>query len=244
MQQSFIDSFLSSRQVNQLGHALKPSHIQKRGENKPGFIDIMTRRIYRGLNACSAPTKFSWNPRAKNNGVLGGLRVHEQVEYVIKAMSSLETLVPLKRPKQFTLQVFAALCAHSLVPVESEYCILNKEKNICTAIDIICLNSANEYCIVSLKTGYDPDRVPRKSADEHRSQLMFEVETFENFTEHTAAHAYILYTYRDFGKKKAMKKQERMNSNDVLGRLLYCLRCSNLNDLMFYLKGAQLKKIK
>ena len=238
-----MDAFLIKKHhaEEQQKPMLKQSNIQKRKNGKTGFMHTQNNRIYRGLNACknSSDNKRKRNVRANNKGKIGGIRVHEQVEYVVQAIKSSDSL-PLKRPKQFTLQVFAALYAHGLQPIESEYCILNVEKNICTAIDLVCLNSQNEYCIVSLKTGYDSEQLSERTAQEHLQQILFEVETFEQFTSNPVSHAYILYVYKGFeGRKQTSKK--KVDKNNCLLRVL---QCRDVNDLLYYLKGAQMKKIK
>lgn len=91
------------------------------------------------------------------NGFKRGAAVDAQVSRLSKASASARRGA---RKLQLTNHVFDALAYHKLEPIEAQRVVLDEQRGLATAVDIVCVNKerADELVLVELKTGYRGDR--------------------------------------------------------------------------------------
>ena len=125
------------------------------GPKLRGITKLLTKKLY---SSATPPSASSWRGGAWQ-GAGGGLRrgtaVDTQVSRLAKASEALR-----KRSKMLKLTrlTFNALAYHGLVPVDAQRVVIDAERGIGTAADVVCMRGDHELVLVELKTGFGGDR--------------------------------------------------------------------------------------
>ena len=125
------------------------------GPKLRGITKLLAKKLYSNT---TPPSNTSWRGGAWQ-GVGGGLRrgkaVDAQVSRLAKASEAMR-----KRSKMLKLTriTFNALGYHGLVPVDAQRVVIDLQRGIGTAIDVVCMRGEHELVLVELKTGFGGDR--------------------------------------------------------------------------------------
>lgn len=93
--------------------------------------------------------------RGPDGGIRRGKAVDSQVSRLAKtsAKARLDS-----RMLKLTRLTFVALQHHGLTPIESQRVVIDRRRNLGTAIDVVCQRGDSELVLVELKSGYRGDR--------------------------------------------------------------------------------------
>lgn len=125
------------------------------GPKLRGITKLLTKKLF---SSTTPPSNGSWRGGAWQ-GAGGGLRrgraVDSQVSRLAKGSAALR-----KRSKMLKLTrlTFNALAYHSLVPVDAQRVVIDPDRGIGTAVDVMCMRGDHELVLVELKTGFGGDR--------------------------------------------------------------------------------------
>ena len=105
----------------------------------------------------NGPSGYAGGKFWAGNGLKRGAAVDAQVSRLSKASGSARRGA---RKLQLTSHVFDALAYHKLEPIEAQRVVLDEQRGLATAVDIVCVNKVqdDELVLVELKTGYRGDR--------------------------------------------------------------------------------------
>lgn len=92
-------------------------------------------------------------------GAGGGLRRGKAVDAQVSRLAKASARTRLgARMLKLTRLTFVALQHHGLTPIEAQRVVIDRRRNLGTAIDVVCQRGASELVLVELKSGYGGDR--------------------------------------------------------------------------------------
>lgn len=106
----------------------------------------------RGPAGAAAARGPAW--RGPGGGMRRGRAVDGQISKLVRAGPKARKLT---RPLKLTSMFFAALDRHGLEPVDAQRVVVDAQRGLGTAIDVVC-QRGDEIVLVELKCGYDGDR--------------------------------------------------------------------------------------
>tara|TARA_B110000444_G_scaffold167983_1_gene156886 strand:+ start:898 stop:1665 length:768 start_codon:yes stop_codon:yes gene_type:complete len=155
-------------------------------------------------------------------GVDGGLRrgkaVDSQVSRLAKGSAAARKGATMLK---LTRHCFAALDHHGLKPVEAQRVVLDAQRGVATAVDVLCQRADDELVLVELKCGYRGNRASPVRHNGRVVKMSAPLKTATDCALHrhlaqlAATHALFL---REMGTMKALEKKGIAN---VTGALLY-----------------------
>ena len=118
----------------------------------------VARRIGETLwSSGEPPSKATWRGGAwqgQGGGLRRGKAVDSQITRMVRAGPKARRLT---RCLKLTSIFFAALEHHGLAPVDAQRVVVDCERGLGTAVDVVCTRG-DELVLLELKTGYDGDR--------------------------------------------------------------------------------------
>lgn len=125
------------------------------GPKLKGITKLLSKRLY---SSATMPTTSSWRGGAWA-GANGGLRRGKAVDSQVSRLANASALMR-KHSKMLKLTrlFFNALAYHGLVPVGSQRVVIDPQRGIGTAVDVVCTRGNHELVLVELKTGFGGDR--------------------------------------------------------------------------------------
>lgn len=159
------------RGVKALIKSTAPGKLVKRGKfacfrartasNRPtgpklrGITKLLSQKIH---SSTEPPTQSSWRGGAWQ-GEGGGLRRGKAVDAQVSRLANASMLARKhSRMLKLTRLFFGALTYHGLTPVGSQRVVIDRERGIGTAVDVVCMRGKHELVLVELKTGFGGDR--------------------------------------------------------------------------------------
>ena len=159
------------RGVRALLKATAPGKLAKAGKfacfrartdsNRPtgpklrGITKLLASRLY---STATLPSSGSWRGSTWA-GPKGGLRRGRAVDSQVARLSnSSATMRKHSKMLKLTRLFFNALHYHGLVPVGSQRVVIDRQRGIGTAADVVCTRGKHELVLVELKTGFGGDR--------------------------------------------------------------------------------------
>jgi hypothetical protein len=125
------------------------------GAKLRGITKLLSKSVY---SSATLPSTSSWRGGAWA-GANGGLRRGRAVDSQVSRLANASALMR-KHAKMLKLTrlFFNALNYHNLVPVGSQRVVIDRQRGIGTAADVVCTRGAHELVLVELKTGFGGDR--------------------------------------------------------------------------------------
>tara|TARA_B100001057_G_scaffold461069_3_gene512741 strand:- start:1035 stop:1772 length:738 start_codon:yes stop_codon:yes gene_type:complete len=125
------------------------------GPKLRGITKLLAKKLY---SSATPPSDGSWRGSAWQ-GAGGGLRRGKAVDAQVSRLAKgSEALRKRSRMLKLTRLTFNALAYHGLVPVDAQRVVIDAERGIGTAIDVVCMRGQAELVLVELKTGFGGDR--------------------------------------------------------------------------------------
>jgi len=125
------------------------------GPKLRGITKLLAKKIY---STVTPPSDGSWRGGAWQ-GEGGGLRRGKAVDAQVSRLAKgSEALRKRSRMLKLTRLTFNALAYHGLVPVDAQRVVIDRERGIGTAVDVVCVRGEAELVLVELKTGFSGDR--------------------------------------------------------------------------------------
>jgi hypothetical protein len=125
------------------------------GPKLRGITKLLTKRLY---SSATLPSTGSWRGGAWA-GANGGLRRGRAVDAQVSRLANASALMRKhSRMLKLTKLCFNALAYHNLVPVGSQRVVIDRQRGIGTAADVVCTRGNHELVLVELKTGFGGDR--------------------------------------------------------------------------------------
>ena len=125
------------------------------GPKLRGITKLLSKKLY---SAATPPSDGSWRGSAWQ-GAGGGLRRGKAVDAQVSRLAKgSEALRKRSRMLKLTRLTFNALAYHGLVPVDAQRVVLDRERGIGTAVDVVCMRGEHQLVLVELKTGFGGDR--------------------------------------------------------------------------------------
>ena len=125
------------------------------GPKLRGITKLLAKRLY---SPATPPSNGSWRGGAWQ-GAGGGLRRGKAVDAQVSRLAKgSEALRKRSKMLKLTRLTFNALAFHRLVPVDAPRVVIDPERGIGTAIDLVCMRGDHELVLVELKTGFGGDR--------------------------------------------------------------------------------------
>ena len=125
------------------------------GPKLRGITKLLAARLY---SSTTPPSASSWRGGAWQ-GAGGGLRRGKAVDAQVSRLAKgSEALRKRSKMLKLTRLTFNALAYHGLVPVDAQRVVIDAERGIGTAVDVVCMRGQSELVLVELKTGFGGDR--------------------------------------------------------------------------------------
>ena len=125
------------------------------GPKLRGITKLLTQKLY---SSATPPSDGSWRGGAWQ-GAGGGLRRGKAVDAQVSRLAKgSEALRKRSRMLKLTRLTFNALAYHGLVPVDAQRVVIDRERGIGTAVDVVCMRGEHQLVLVELKTGFGGDR--------------------------------------------------------------------------------------
>ena len=125
------------------------------GPKLRGITKLLTQKLF---SSTEPPTQSSWRGGAWQ-GEGGGLRRGKAVDAQVTRLAvSSAQMRKHSRMLKLTRLFFGALTYHGLTPVGSQRVVIDRERGLGTAVDVICMRGKCELVLVELKTGFGGDR--------------------------------------------------------------------------------------
>jgi len=125
------------------------------GPKLRGITKLLSKRVY---SSTEPPIQSSWRGGAWQ-GEGGGLRRGKAVDAQVTRLAvSSASMRKHSRMLKLTRLFFGALAYHGLTPVGSQRVVVDRERGIGTAVDVVCTRGKHELVLVELKTGFGGDR--------------------------------------------------------------------------------------
>lgn len=125
------------------------------GPKLRGITKLLSKRLH---SATTPPSDGGWRGGAWQ-GEGGGLRRGKAVDAQVSRLAKgSEAMRKRSRMLKLTRLAFNALAYHGLVPVDAQRVVIDRERGIGTAADVVCLRGQSELVLVELKTGFGGDR--------------------------------------------------------------------------------------
>ena len=125
------------------------------GPKLRGITKLLAKKLY---SMATPPSNGSWRGGAWQ-GAGGGLRRGKAVDAQVSRLAKgSEALRKRSKMLKLTRLAFNALAFHRLVPVDAQRVVIDPERGIGTAIDLVCMRGDHELVLVELKTGFGGDR--------------------------------------------------------------------------------------
>lgn len=125
------------------------------GPKLRGITKLLTKRLY---SSATPPSDGSWRGGAWQ-GAGGGLRRGKAVDAQVSRLAKgSEAMRKRSKMLKLTRLTFNALAYHGLVPVDAQRVVIDSDRGIGTAVDVVCMRGEAELVLVELKTGFGGDR--------------------------------------------------------------------------------------
>mgnify|MGYP001244084966 CR=1 FL=1 len=135
---------------------LKSSTGRATGVKMRGITKLLNEKVY--SKGALQYGKAAWRGTVWK-GQKGGLRRGKAVDAQVSRLANVsEKARRSAKMLKFTRLAFSALSYHKLVPVGSQRVVLNDNKRLGTAIDVVCMRGDDELVLVELKCGFAGNR--------------------------------------------------------------------------------------
>jgi hypothetical protein len=125
------------------------------GPKLRGITKLLAKKLY---STATPPSDGSWRGGAWQ-GAGGGLRRGKAVDAQVSRLAKgSEAMRKRSRMLKLTRLTFNALAYHGLVPVDAQRVVIDPERGLGTAADVVCMRGNAELVLVELKTGFGGDR--------------------------------------------------------------------------------------
>jgi hypothetical protein len=125
------------------------------GPKLRGITKLLAKQLY---STATPPSDGSWRGGAWQ-GAGGGLRRGKAVDAQVSRLAKgSEAMRKRSRMLKLTRLTFNALAYHGLVPVDAQRVVIDPERGLGTAADVVCMRGNAELVLVELKTGFGGDR--------------------------------------------------------------------------------------
>lgn len=195
------------------------------GPKLRGIARMLVEHVYSGaqlpIQSDGGPSGYAggaWN----GDGRRRGAAVDAQVSRLAKASPSVRNA---SRKLLLTKVTFDALAYHGLHPIEAQRVVLDVNRRLATAIDVVCVNAerSDELWLIELKTGFRGDRSsPARDARGEAIKMRAPLATARDCAlhQHLAQLAATRELFvRETSTLKALKKVGGISR--VVGALLY-----------------------
>ena len=144
-----------ARSGNFACYRARTSSNRPTGPKLRGITKLLSKKLY---SAATPPSDGGWRGGAWQ-GEGGGLRRGKAVDAQVSRLAKgSEALRKRSRMLKLTRLTFNALAYHGLVPVDAQRVVLDRERGIGTAVDVVCMRGEHQLVLVELKTGFGGDR--------------------------------------------------------------------------------------
>jgi len=125
------------------------------GPKLRGITKLLSQKVH---SSTEPPMQSSWRGGAWQ-GEGGGLRRGKAVDAQVTRLATSSILARKhSRMLKLTRLFFGALAYHDLVPVGSQRVVIDRERGLGTAVDVVCMRGKHELVLVEMKTGFGGDR--------------------------------------------------------------------------------------
>ncbi len=218
------------RGVKALIKSTAPGKLVKRGRfacfrartasNRPtgpklrGITKLLSQKVH---SSTEPPVQSSWRGGAWQ-GEGGGLRRGKAVDAQVTRLAVSSALMRKhSRMLKLTRLFFNALAYHGLTPVGSQRVVIDRERGLGTAVDVVCMRGKHELVLVELKTGFGGDRTKAAAGAFMQSPLKKAKDCHAN--RHFAQLAVTMHLFNQ--EEETLAKLRAKGVDEVSGCVLY-----------------------
>jgi hypothetical protein len=184
------------------------------GPKLRGITKLLAQKIH---SSTEPPTQSSWRGGAWQ-GEGGGLRRGKAVDAQVSRLAASSVLVRKHaRMLKLTRLFFGALAYHGLTPVGSQRVVIDRERAIGTAVDVVCMRGKCELVLVELKTGFGGDRAKAAPGAFMQAPLKKAKDCYAN--RHFAQLAVTMHLFNQ--EEETLAKLRAKGVDEVSGCVLY-----------------------